>query len=480
MKTSITGKPIPTVEGSLQTFSADPVACMQKLQQEHGDLVALREGDQDVVFAFGADYNRRVLSRPDDFHSRFFAIRGPKRSAQRRLSSGLLSMNGDEHSQQRRILQAAFQKRAIPGYASMIEHHTQEMLDRWKPGRAFDLNEEMIQLLLRISSSMLFGMSDPKLALEIGGMMDEWVRLNHELGAAAFESPDEFYPQYQHLLQYSEQLEERIREMISQVENGPLDGDDVLSLLIRAKRMGAPLTDEQLIGQAAIVFGAAHLTTSHTLTWTLLLLAQHPEVMRQLDAEFGSTPKAIVQARPDSTPNGLARKESSLLDRVIHESMRILPASAYSQRVSQRDLRLGRFFLPANSIVVFSQFMTHRNEWIFPESKRFSPDRWLDLSPSAYEYLPFGGGPRLCIGAALATSILRTVLPMTLRKFRIGVQPHAKVDALVVSTMLTPVSGLPVTVWTGGDVAETAPIRGNLNSLVDLPELQQIELARAA
>ena len=109
------GKPIPTVEDSLQTFSADPVACMQNLQRQHGDLVALREGDQHVVFAFGAEYNRQVLSRPDEFLSRFFAIRGPKNSAQRRLSSGLLTMNGQQHSQQRRILKAAFEKRAIPG-----------------------------------------------------------------------------------------------------------------------------------------------------------------------------------------------------------------------------------------------------------------------------------------------------------------------------------------------------------------------------
>ena len=101
-------RPIPAVDGCLQSFSSDPVTCMQRLQQEHGDLVALREGDQSVVFAFGADYNRQVLSRPNDFHSRFFAIRGPRQSAQRRLSCGLLSMNGQQHSEQRRTLKAAF------------------------------------------------------------------------------------------------------------------------------------------------------------------------------------------------------------------------------------------------------------------------------------------------------------------------------------------------------------------------------------
>ena len=113
-----------------------------------------------------------------------------------------------------------------------------------------------------------------------------------------------------------------------------------------------------------------------------------------------------------SEPVGLARNESSFLDCVIHESMRILPASAYSQRVSQRDLTLGDFHLPDRSIVVFSQFMTHRNERIFPRPAKFEPDRWQSIRPGTYEYLPFGAGPRLCIGAALATSILRTVLPI--------------------------------------------------------------------
>jgi len=474
------GRTIPAVDGCLQSFSSDPVTCMQRLQQEHGDLVALREGDQSVIFAFGADYNRQVLSRPDDFHSRFFAIRGPKRSAQRRLSSGLLSMNGQQHSEQRRTLKAAFGKRALPGYAAVIEYHTREMLDRWTPQTVFDLNSEMTQLLLAISSSVLFGMSDLSLALEIGQMTHEWVQLNHDLGAAAFRSPDQFYPQYEHLIDFSEQLETRILKMIAHVENGPLDGNDVLSLLIRARRNGALLTDEQLVGQAAILFAASHLTTAHTLSWTLFLLAQHPDVMHELDAELrqGSTSTPLFRRAPESA--GLARDDSSFLDCVIHESMRILPASAYSQRVSQRDLRLGDFYLPDRSIVVFSQFMTHRDPRVFPGPAKFDPHRWQSIRPGSYEYLPFGAGPRLCIGAALASSILRTVLPMILGRFRMGIQSHATVDARVVSTMLTPVSGVPVFVRTGGDVMARNPIQGNLNTLLDLPDGQPGRVSRAA
>ena len=106
----------------------------------------------------------------------------------------------------------------MPGYASMIEYHTGKLLDRWKPESVFDLNSEMTQLLLAISSSILFGMSDLSLALEIGQMTHEWAQLNHDLGAAAFRSPDEFYPQYEHLLDFSEKLEERILKMIAHVE----------------------------------------------------------------------------------------------------------------------------------------------------------------------------------------------------------------------------------------------------------------------
>ena len=464
---------LPVINGRLSDFADDPISCMRRIQSEAGNLVALEEDGQQLIFAFGAELNRQILSQADRFHSQFFAIRGPKNSAQRRLTSGLLSMNGQEHSQQRRTMKAGFEKRAIPGYTNMIAHHVQEMLRDWHPGQTRDISSEMTGLMLRISSSMLFGMEEPDLAFKIGRMMERWVKLNQELGIAALVSRDDFYPQYQQLLKFADDLEDRIRELISSREKGlSTSGDGVISLLLRAKQAGTPMTESQLIGQTALIFAASQMTTAHTLTWILFLLAQHPEVMQQLISEISErdhTESTLRIGPPGSSTGIMPTNSSSVLDRVIRESMRVLPASAYSQRVTNGPTCLNGPSIKPSSLVIFSQFMTHRNEQLFESASEFRPDRWNTIRPTGYEYLPFGGGAKLCLGAPLAMSILNIVLPMTLRRTGLQVVPHTEVNGRVVSTMFSPEAALPVRLLEPGIVADTSPLRGNIDCLVTMP-----------
>jgi len=469
--TNLLARPVPVIDGRLQDFSADPVTCMRRLQSACGNLVALREDDQQLIFAFGPEYNRHLLSQTDLFHSRFFAIRGPRASAQRRLTAGLLSMNGDEHAQQRRIVKGAFEKRVIPGYAFMVRELAAGMLRDWEPGQSRDICEDMTRLMLKITGSMLFGLTRLETAAETSSMMEQWIQLNHELGTAAFITRDEFYPRYQHLLAFAETLEERIVDMIRTCEASGADGNDVLSLMIRARQNGADISDEQLIGQAALLFAAAHMTTAHTLTWTLTLLSQHPVILKQLMQELNSAPP-FVAGEPDSA-NATVQSgnfSSTLLERVIRESMRILPASSYSQRVAKAASVLGRSHIPSGAVIIFSQFMTHRIESIYPQANVFDPDRWLTARPGPYEYLPFGGGSRLCLGAPLALSILHTVLPMILRKVSLQLEPWSEITGLVRSTMLAPVTGIRMQLLQPGTEPACGPVRGNIHSLVRLPE----------
>lgn len=463
---------LPTINGRLRDFSDDPIACMRRLQKEAGNLVALKQDGQQIVIAIGAELNRQILTNGDHFHSQFFALRGPKNSAQRRLTSGLLSMNGQEHLQQRRLMKGAFEKRAIPGYSQMIANHAQDLLSDWQPGITRDISKDMTGLMLRISSSMLFGMKEPELALEIGGMMERWIKMNQEIGIVALVPDEDFYPRYQEMLTFAEKLEERILAMISsRSSNAASSSHDVLSLLLRAKQAGAPMTESQMVGQAALVFGASQMTTAHTLTWTLFLLAQHPEVMQEVVDQISDRPDSNLRIGPPDAPTGIMPANStSVLDRVIRESMRVLPASAYSQRVTHGSTELNRAPLPPNSLVIFSQFMTHRNEQLFPSSSEFRPDRWKRIRPTGYEYLPFGGGAKLCLGAPLAMSILNIVLPMTLQKAGLQVVPNTKVNGRVISTMFSPEPSLKMHLLAPGTIADTSPLSGNINALVTFPD----------
>ena len=456
-----TGRP-PITDGRLQDFIADPIACMRQLHQAHGDLAALRESQQQLVFVFSPELNHQVLSDSKLFHSRFFALRGPKKSALRRLTSGLLSMNGDEHKQQRRHVAAPFEKKSIGVYHNTITTLTDEMLGIWQPGETLDLSQEMTVLMRRITSAMLFGFDQMEVALEIGEMLDPWVEVNHQLSIGAFLPTEDFMPRYEELLVMAERLEDRILDLVRLRREAGILGTDLLSQLILVHGQSGGISDEQLVGHLAVLFGAAHMTSAITLGWTLFLLAQHPDVMHSLFRE-------LLAGVYDDPMAAFDSGKRSLLDRVLRESMRVLPASSYSQRSNSAPMELGSLSLPRNSVVIFSQFMTQHRPDLFPNPEQFDPDRWLTISPSPYEYLPFGAGPRLCLGAPLALMTLKTILPRILRKYRLSAVAGSEINGRVVSTMLNPVSGLPMEVFRQDGRFASSPVHGNIHSLVDLP-----------
>jgi cytochrome P450 len=168
-----------------------------------------------------------------------------------------------------------------------------------------------------------------------------------------------------------------------------------------------------------------------------------------------------------SLPKG---EELSLLDRVIKESMRLLPASAYSQRINTVAVQLGPLFLPRGTGIVFTPLVTHHLAEIYPQPEKFLPDRWQTLRPSPYAYHPFGAGPRLCIGGPLATAIIRVALREILSRFRLSMQPGADVGVHVESTMLIPTNGLPMRIHPPDGQFSSSPIAGRIHELVEFDE----------
>ncbi|HEX6985959.1 MAG TPA: cytochrome P450, partial [Planctomycetaceae bacterium] len=245
------------------------------------------------------------------------------------------------------------------------------------------------------------------------------------------------------------------------------------SLLIRARDEQGAISDAELIGHVSLLFGAAHLTTAHTLTWTLFLLAQHPSVAREVDAEVRSA--AFAGEVP--TPEEASRLP--VLERALKESMRCLPASAYLSRMTSAPVELGPLRLPGGAAVIFSQYMTHHMPRLYEAADEYRPERWKTIDPSPYEFLPFGSGPRMCIGAMLAMQTLMTTLPSLLRRFRVAVVPDAEICGEVVSTMLGPSTSVPVLLCPADGKFDSAPVRGNIHDLVTLRELPK-SIRRAA
>ena len=455
---SRTGRPLPVVALPLSDFTDDVLGHLFRLHERFGPVAAIEDGGQRVVMLFDPALNHQVLRDTETFNVRFFPIRGPKTSSQRRLTCGLLGMNGEQHARNRRIVKEAFGLRAIAGYQAVIAEITDNWLDRWHYGTTIDLADEMTRYMLAMTSRLLFGMDDYDQADDLGRQIAHWVELMHGIGAGALVPHDAFAARYEDLLGFAEQLETSVTALIDSRRRGGKTQTgsktpDVLSLLLQGHGNAGQLSDEELIGQTCVLFGAAHMTTAHSLTWNLLLLMQHPSVMSTVYRE------ALAEST-DST---------DLLGRAIKEGMRVLPASAYSQRIATERATLGPLECARGTPVIFTPLVTHRLPEVYDRPRVYDPDRWQHISPSPYEYLPFGAGSRMCIGGPLAMEILRIAVPRIVRRFGLQIAEGASIDAQVHGTMLGPVGPCPVELREADGQFRSVPLSGNLTTLIDFP-----------
>lgn len=421
--------------------------------QRYGALSALsgvRDGKPATVVALSPEYNKIVLSDPSLFYSP--NLTSFKDSAMKRLTSGLVTMNGERHRQQRRLMMPAFHKGAVASYRDLMVHYTDEMLSRWKSGTQISLAPELRQLILRIVSHSLFGIDEPDINERLGNLIYRWTRILNDPKYL-------FLPVLKgRLNRLSEEVENKLLTLISEKRAAGTGGNDVLSMLIQAHdEDGTRLTDTELIGHLAILFIAGHETTVNALAWTLLLLAQYPALRMALIEEIngltGGAAPTVEQAY--ALP---------LLDHVIKESMRLLPPAVYTMRLGIEPFELGGYSLAKDSAVFLSHYITHRLPEIYAEPDHFNPARWEQLDVSPYEYMPFSAGPRMCIGATFASLEMRIVLAMLLP--RIQVMPLDKVDYQVSGGILHPKGDVPCAVRSPEERDATFQLSGSMTTLI--------------
>ena len=148
--------------------------------------------------------------------------------------------------------------------------------------------------------------------------------------------------------------------------------------------------------------------------------------------------------------------------------MRILPPVPYTVRVAQQPPKVGSFEVPQEARVVASHYLTHYLPDLYPEPERFRPERWRDINPTQYEYLPFNAGPRICIGAAFASQVLRISLAMILQRFRFTVAPGTRIDRIVAISMNL-CHGLPMIVAKQDRNYSISEVRGQIREMVHFP-----------
>ncbi len=443
----------------------DPVLTLLRLQQRYGDIVALGPEPDAPVCTFAPAYHRQLLTDTTLFYNldvtdSAAAIRMPPNTAITRLLSGVAGMNGARHTQQRRLLLPGFHRQHVALLRDTLVDSIEQHIAGWRVGQRIDVAHEMVELSLSLAIRGLLGLDPAEEGRHVRRALAVWGRygLSPRVMFLPYNVPGLPYHRF---LAFSERLEEAFHAAIARKRERGLEGGDALSILLQAwDEDGAVLTDMDLLGHLTTFFTAGHETTASALTWTLFLLAQHPRVLADLRDELDG---ALGGAAPRL--DQIARLP--LLTNVINEGLRMFPPSMWLLRTSAAPCALGSYELPRGTHIVFSPAVTHYREDLYDQPHRFLPQRWETISPSPYEYLPFGAGPRRCLGATFATLELQLALSVIVQRYHLTVPEGTRVDRG--GTILsTPKGDLPMRLHPRSRLYAPARVRGNIHDLVRL------------
>lgn len=446
-------------------FLDDPVGRVLALQRRGRDVVPLVDRNPAIVCVFGHERAREVLSEPARFPHDEHLFDGPAGSGFATLRHALVVLNGARHRRQRDLLQPAFARAAMEGYAADIVDYAARTLARWPVGGAetVDAAARCRDLTLGVAMKCFYGLDPDEAKAGVGRIVGEFMHLVTAPSTILFPVDLPASPQ-RRKLRLAEALVAELRRLLERKRALGGAPRDAVGLLMAARdAQGGGLSDDELMGEALELVVAGHDTSAMALAWTLFLLDRHPEVLRETRAELD----AVLGGR---APTLADLPRLALLDRVVKESLRVLsPAPMQFLRTcAGADTVLGGHRLPPNANVMVSPIAIHRDARVYPEPRRFRPPRWIDASPPAYAYLPFGAGPRACVGMVFAAQSVRLMLAMILQRVQLRCVEGARVARLTRGNIMHARFGLPMhALAPDTPPAPPRPVRGDVHELVD-------------
>ncbi len=436
--------PLPFV-GNALAFRRDQLGYLQQLERTYGKMATIYIGNVPVVLLFRPEHVRYVLTEnPRNFTSREVA-----EGLRQLIGDGLITIDGELHRQQRRMVQPAFHKKRVEGYAATMVQYTEEMLKGWHVGDRLDVARAMQELTLRIVGKCLFNVDLDERVNELGSdfsdMIANPIGLLEGFLNIRVDSP---LTAYGRRMAAKRRVDEFIYALIDERRAEGQDKGDVLSMLLQEQEgegadgtAGAKdaLTNTQVRDHTMTFVSAGHETTANTLTWTFYLLSQHPREREKLLAEL----KSALNGRAP-TVDDLAHLP--YLEWVLNESMRLYPPAWTQGRRAVEAFDLDGVHFPAGTMVMFSQWVIHRLPEIWGDAEVFRPERWdpaRDEKTPPWSYFPFGGGPRICIGMPFAQLEAKLLLATILQRYVPRVVPGYRLELSALIT-LRPKNGMPV------------------------------------
>lgn len=381
--------------GSFLEARRDILGLLERSVERYGPTVRFRMGPFHLVLVNRPEDVRHVLVQNRDNYRK-----SPSYEILREvLGNGLVTSEGDFWRRQRKLAQPAFHHQSLAGFADTMGRLAAELADDWTraPG-VRDMHGEMMHVTLRIVGHTLMSTELGDDAGDIRDSLDVVLKLANEIETFLFLPRWLPTPGKIRARRAIETLDRIVYRMIAERRRAADPGTDLLGMLMAATDGAEQMTDQQLRDELMTLVLAGHETTANALTFTLWLLARHPEINERLRAELDE----VIGDRP---PTVADLKSLPYTEQVIKESMRIYPPVWMIERIAGSDDELGGYRVPKGHLIGVSPWTLHRDPDVWPDPERFDPGRFTEKACAGrnrYSYLPFGGGQRTCIGNAFA------------------------------------------------------------------------------
>jgi len=365
------------------------------------------------------------------------------------LGEGILTSEGASWRWQRRTTAPLFRPADLAGLVPAMTAAAEQQVARWRagtPGSVRAVDKDMTQTTFHVISATMFAGSADREAAEILRAADAALAtISWEVAAAMLRLPDwVWYPGKFRRRRAARALRSAVATILARRRAAGLDGDDLLARLALAQdpETGAPMSEKQLIDNLLTFLAAGHETTAKALTWTLYLLARAPEWQERVFAEVRA-----VAGQGAITAQQLDRLAATRM--VLKEAMRLYPPAPIMTRLAAQDMQLGDVAVKAGTLIIIPVFAVHRHRALWDDPDRFDPERFTPEREAKYprtQFMPFGFGPRTCIGMSFAMMEALAILATLVQRARFewdGVHAPEPISRVT----LRPKGGMPLKVW---------------------------------
>lgn len=378
---------------------------LAQMYEQHGPIFRANLFFGDIIYMVGPEANRFILSTNRQLFSHHEGW-GKMFGVSDIFGNGLLTMDGAEHDQHRRMMNPAFTISYMDSYLPIMNRIIRERIATWADAGEIDIYEEARKITFDVAAEALAGL---RVGPEVDLFREIFVNMLN-LGMVA-ESEEDYE---RRMAQLKHQLRELLIPKIQERRAHPTS--DVLGKLVQARdEQGNALSDEQLIAHTNILLVAGHETSTSLSAWLLYLLTQHPDYMKRVMDEQWAMFKGNEEPTLDDT------KQMKVLENALSEAERMYPPVANGPRGVVQDFEFHGYSIPAGTHVFYSIVASHVIPSIFHNPTEFAPDRFAapreEHKKNPYALVGFGGGPRICIGVNFAKVEIKAMVSQILRHY---------------------------------------------------------------